>query len=225
MSTAVLYIPAFPSALPLHQRTIIMVLAVAAHGVLLAQPWLAVPDIAGSALRELSVSIVRMPETQQNKPVLPVHTVSTVPKHSPAETIPAEPIPAEPQTPVQDIQKELAQTTTETIPEAASTNEAQPEATGPHDRDPDYRAAYLDNPQPVYPLVARRMGWQGRVVLDVEVLADGTPGEVAVQQGSGRGILDEAALRAVHGWRFVPARSGGLPVARHFLVPIVFSLQ
>jgi protein TonB len=93
------------------------------------------------------------------------------------------------------------------------------------DREPDYQAAYLNNPLPAYPMVARRMGWQGRVVLNVEVLESGLPGQIKLHQSSGRDVLDNAAMQAVRGWRFVAARQNGQAVAKSFLVPIPFILK
>jgi len=72
---------------------------------------------------------------------------------------------------------------------------------------------------------ARRMGWEGRVVLNVEVLADGSCGEVNVFQSSSHEVLDNAALRTVKGWRFVPASRAGRPITQWFKVPIQFSLK
>lgn len=90
---------------------------------------------------------------------------------------------------------------------------------------PRFDADYLDNPPPVYPSLARRLGEQGQVLLRVQVRADGTPAEVTVQQSSGSVRLDEAAREAVRRWRFVPARRGNAPVAAAVLVPISFSLR
>jgi protein TonB len=103
---------------------------------------------------------------------------------------------------------------------------AQPENVTPSvDTEPDYHAAYLNNPLPGYPMVARRMGWQGKVVLYVEVLESGMPGQIKLHQSSGRDVLDNAAMQAVRGWRFVPARKNGQVVAKWFLVPIPFILK
>jgi protein TonB len=93
------------------------------------------------------------------------------------------------------------------------------------DTAPDYKAAYLNNPRPAYPMAARRMGWEGRVVLNVEVLAEGSCGDASVFQSSGHEVLDNAALRTVKGWRFVPASRAGRPVTQWFKVPIQFSLK
>lgn len=93
------------------------------------------------------------------------------------------------------------------------------------DRAPDYQARYLNNPQPVYPAMAVRMGWQGKVILSVEVLRDGRAGQVSVQRSSGHSVLDDAALQAVRSWRFVAARRDGQLVDQVFFVPLPFILK
>lgn len=91
--------------------------------------------------------------------------------------------------------------------------------------EPDYKAAYLNNPPPSYPLAARRMGMQGRVVLQVEVLAAGVSGQVSIQHTSGFPVLDNAALQAVKSWRFQPATQAGRAVDKWFMIPVQFSLK
>jgi protein TonB len=77
---------------------------------------------------------------------------------------------------------------------------------------------------PVYPESARRRGQQGRVLLQVDVSAQGKPVEVSVAQSSGFASLDDAALRAVQQWQFVPATRGGTPVPAVADVPVRFRL-
>ncbi|MGQ0750253.1 MAG: energy transducer TonB [Betaproteobacteria bacterium] len=90
---------------------------------------------------------------------------------------------------------------------------------------PAFNAAYLRNPAPRYPTVARRNGEQGTVTLRVLVTREGAPARVTVEQTSGSRHLDIAALEAVKTWRFVPARQGTEPVEAWVLVPIVFRLE
>ena len=90
---------------------------------------------------------------------------------------------------------------------------------------PVFNAAYLRNPPPRYPLIARRNGEQGTVTLKVLVTRDGVPASVAVETSSGSPHLDSAALEAVRAWRFVPARRGSQPVEAWVLVPVVFRLE
>lgn len=92
------------------------------------------------------------------------------------------------------------------------------------DVEPDYKASYLNN-RLTYPLAARRMGLQGRVMLNVEVLAEGLCGQVNVRQSSGHEILDNSAMQSVKTWKFAPARHAGDAITKWFMVPIQFSLK
>jgi protein TonB len=89
---------------------------------------------------------------------------------------------------------------------------------------PRFDAAYLDNPAPAYPPLARRAGEQGRVLLRVHVTSDGRADDVHVRETSGSPRLDAAAQDTVRQWRVVPARQGDQAVAAWVLVPITFSL-
>lgn len=60
--------------------------------------------------------------------------------------------------------------------------------------------------EPVYPEDARQDGFTGTVYISIEVLENGHPGAVQVVSSSGWSSLDEAAVRAVRKWRFVPAQ-------------------
>ena len=87
------------------------------------------------------------------------------------------------------------------------------------------RPDYGVNPKPPYPLIARRIGAQGVVVLRVFVHANGTVGNVIVSQSSGFTVLDESASKTVRErWRFLPARLDGQPVESWVEVPIRFVL-
>ena len=83
----------------------------------------------------------------------------------------------------------------------------------------------IRNTPPIYPETARRAGWEGRVTVRVEVSADGSPISVALEKSSGYGVLDQAALRAVKGWRFQPRTIGGVTMAGTVDVPVNFTLS
>ncbi|MCR4309169.1 MAG: energy transducer TonB [Deltaproteobacteria bacterium] len=48
-----------------------------------------------------------------------------------------------------------------------------------------------------YPATARRMGWEGKVVVAFQLLSDGSVRDVRVVQGSGHAALDRGAIDAV----------------------------
>ena len=87
------------------------------------------------------------------------------------------------------------------------------------------RAREGATPAPEYPLVAREAGWEGTVVLQVEVLPGGTAGAVTVYRSSGYPVLDQAAVKAVKAWRFVPAMDGNFPIRSSVRIPVKFDLK
>ena len=128
-----------------------------------------------------------------------------------------------------------AQTSAPAAAPAATPAAAQPSASTPakepgmpataRNTDADYKAAYLNNPRPAYPLLAIRQGAQGEVLLLVEVLPDGRAGRIELEKFSGHAMLDAAAMNAVRAWRFTPARKDGLLTTQTVRIPIHFNLK
>ena len=83
----------------------------------------------------------------------------------------------------------------------------------------------VDNPRPRYPMLARRRGQQGSVLVRLNVDARGAASAVRVISSSGVASLDEAARDAVSRWRFEPARRGGRAEAATVDVPVEFRLD
>jgi TonB family protein len=77
--------------------------------------------------------------------------------------------------------------------------------------------------EPQYPELARQRKIQGPVVLDVQVLGDGSVGNVQIV--SGDPLLADSAIRAVKQWRYEPYSVNGQPVATLTRVTIKFTLS
>ena len=92
-------------------------------------------------------------------------------------------------------------------------------------KDADAVPRYGDNARPAYPPLARLRGYQGVVVLFVEVLVDGRVGQAEIRRSAGHKILDQAALEAVRTWRFEPGRREGRAVTMSVEVPVRFVLN
>ncbi|MCI4237375.1 energy transducer TonB [Dickeya dianthicola] len=90
---------------------------------------------------------------------------------------------------------------------------------------PSASAAYLRNPPPAYPDVAINRGWEGTVLLNVQVRPDGKVQTIRLQHSSGYPALDDAAREAVQHWSFVPARRGDQPESGWVVVPVDFTLN
>jgi len=102
--------------------------------------------------------------------------------------------------------------------EPASAATAPAAASGPF-----IRARNPGNPKPVYPRASLELGEEGSVVLQVRVSASGAVDQVSVQTSSGHRRLDEAALKAVKSWKFIPATRGGQAVADTVTFPVNFN--
>ena len=83
---------------------------------------------------------------------------------------------------------------------------------------------YRDNPAPAYPVLARKRGYEGTVILEVFVNRNGRVGDLKIHQSSGQAILDEAALASVKGWQFNPGKKGDTAIDMWVRVPIRFNL-
>lgn len=84
---------------------------------------------------------------------------------------------------------------------------------------------FVNKPEPEYPPVARRLGWEGSTLLLLELRADGTVGEVNVVATSNYPVLDDAAKQAAKKWTHVPARRDGVPVTQWITQTIPFKLN
>jgi TonB family protein len=84
---------------------------------------------------------------------------------------------------------------------------------------------YAENPKPPYPQEAKNKGYQGKVLLKVEVLPDGRSGDVELKESCGYDVLDQSALETVKKWRFAPAMKGKTPISCWVIVPITFQLK
>lgn len=200
------------------------------------------------------VVFVWMPAWQRRMAEAPVPVLDVVLVAAPPQIVVAEPAPVKPAAPQRRIEpvsksKQADSKQAETLPHpvlpvpalietapafAAAASEAPraavesrtptPVAEVPA-TPPLFNAAYLRNPAPVYPAIARRSGDQGTVMLKVLVNPDGIPVRIELDQSSGSKPLDSAALDAVKGWRFVPARRGAQNIEGWVRVPVVFKLE
>ncbi len=90
-----------------------------------------------------------------------------------------------------------------------------------HEATPLYRR----NPVPEYPLLARKRGYQGTVVLEVLVDRQGRVADLRLSASCGYSVLDQAALASVKTWLFDPGTRGGERVEMRVKVPVRFQLE
>jgi protein TonB len=84
---------------------------------------------------------------------------------------------------------------------------------------------YRENTHPVYPLIARMRGYEGIVLLSVEIFANGRVGKLNIKRSSGYAVLDRSALEAVRTWKFEPAKRANFPLTVTVDIPIRFYLN
>ncbi|WP_334119716.1 energy transducer TonB [Limnobacter sp.] len=154
------------------------------------------------------------PEPKPQPKPEPKPTPKPTPKPEPAREVAPEPEPV-PQT-----------APTVPTPPAPPAQQATPAPEAPAPVTPPRTdAAHLNNPAPQYPALSRRLGEQGRVMLDVYILPDGSVGEIKLNKSSGFPRLDNAALQAVKNWKYVPAKRGNKPIAFWYVQPVSFVLN
>lgn len=76
---------------------------------------------------------------------------------------------------------------------------------------------------PDYPDFARRAGIQGQVVLKVVIGKDGRVKDINIVKSVS--ALDQAAIKAVKNWIFLPGKQDGKFVDVEMLIPVTFKLQ
>jgi periplasmic protein TonB len=221
-----------------------LIVSIVLHGIAVAVLW-SVPDSSTPVLpvaQVIEVTLVTPPAPQPVMPaappsphpavtsqenVAPGRPASSRPKPAPQKIKPS-PVKKTvvlrlPEKPAEDkIEITTAKTMTATAaPAAAKASTSSPQITTA----PVFDAAYLKNPPPVYPALARRRGEEGRVLLAVRVSTEGKAEKVTVSQSSGSELLDHAALTAVQAWRFIPAKRGDAAIVAEVIVPVVFQLR
>ena len=87
-----------------------------------------------------------------------------------------------------------------------------------------YKIGSEKNPHPTYPLIARKKGWEGRVVLQTDVDKQGNVKFVRILESSGFKVLDDISIETLKTWRFKPAKLGNKFVDDIVNIPVKFVL-
>ena len=88
-----------------------------------------------------------------------------------------------------------------------------------------YKLGSKKNPHPPYPMIARKEGWQGKLILNVFVNKNGKVKNVELLKSSGYKILDNVSLQTVKTWSFKPAKLGKRYVEDNIKIPMRFVLE
>ena len=219
--------------LPFSRRGGLLALVVAAHAGLLLLIGAPRPSLPAPREQTIEVALL-LPQSRPEPPPAGKPQAIKVPTSKPTPAKPHVPTPT-PATPAIEATASTSAPTT-TAPAATAATAAPsgpPAASGQSGQGESHNAGsrarfdadYLHNPAPPYPPQARRMSEAGKVILRVEVSAEGRAANVEIKTSSGSARLDESALRTVRSWRFIPAKRGETPVDSWVLVPIIFKLE
>lgn len=226
---------------PCRLQAAAIALSLLAHGLLLFALGRATGDeaSAGDASKTVAVSLIQRPAAAPPavappRPAAKAHprTVATVAVDATRSATAAVAAAQEPRPEATAVAPQTPE------PAAAASVVAAPGAAGPSGPAPGALADSTTGtaggtfspptPQrtarPVYPWSARRNGWEGDVLLRVEVDPRGGVSTVRVERSSGHQVLDRAASQAVRSWRFRPARHGLQPVTAEVRIPVQFRL-
>ena len=88
-----------------------------------------------------------------------------------------------------------------------------------------YKLGSKKNPHPPYPMIARKEGWQGKLILNVFVNKNGKVKNVELLKSSGYKILDNVSLQTIKTWSFKPAQLGKRYVEDNIKIPLRFVLE
>lgn len=195
----------------------------AAQQLSVSEPVVTPPSVVG-----VLVAPEPEPAPPPPKPVPPPPKPEPKPVPTPKPVAKPTPKPTPKPEPVREVAPEPVQQAAPTPPAPPSAPVQQatpaPEAPAPV-TPPRTDAAHLNNPAPQYPALSRRLGEQGRVMLDVYILPDGSVGEIKLNRSSGFPRLDNAALQAVKTWKYVPAKRGDKPIPFWYVQPVSFVLN
>lgn len=178
-----------------------------------------------AAVAETAIQVARVERREEPRSAEATPVLADPPRPVARPTEPRIASQAAGQTPAGEQMAVLPPARQETGASRATTGQAPAEPSGGGSRPAEFSLGSAGNPAPDYPFRARQRGWEGRVVLRVEVDRDGRPVRIMVAESSGHGVLDQAAHRTIATWVFRPATSGGRSVASETLVPIVFRLN
>jgi protein TonB len=182
------------------------------------------------AAREITVDVMVIDPSAAQPLAEPVMPEPVKPEPVKPEPVKPEPVTSEPDAdspkspPKPVVNKPAMQQPTTAVPPPITPQSIMPPP-APVITQATHEADYLHNPRPEYPSISRRLGEEGRVLLRVQVAADGSPLVIEVKQSSGFPRLDDTARKTAARWRFVPAKRGQEAFVSWVDVPIQFRLQ
>ena len=217
------------------------IISLGLHGLLFSMEtkWLAGINPVPPESREITISLARQP---QKKPVIipspkqksnHVRKIKTLNKQVKPPDIQKKKSAVEPESKPEPEEPEPAEETKEVYFDPApdmshircsTTVEQKVEIPGAQ-AILEARPIYRINPPPEYPMIARKRGCQGNVILEVLIDKRGKVLDLRIFSSSGHSILDKTAIASVKKWLFEPGMRGSDKIEMWVRVPIRFKLN
>ena len=89
----------------------------------------------------------------------------------------------------------------------------------------EFKIGSHDNPHPEYPLIARKKGWEGRVIIHADIDNTGKVTYIKILESSGYEALDSVSLNTLKNWKFTPAKFGNKFIEDSVTIPVNFLLK
>ena len=167
----------------------------------------------------------------EQTPPIPDMIKPTLPESGPVPPMPIEPVVTSSELSMTAAQSLDSSSTSNQSVNSSSVDRASNTGATPREQKGSQggvaKPSILSKTDPVYPSSARQAGLEGTVILKIEILANGRPGEISVSRSTGHVVLDEAAIIAVEKWRFVPAKDlgSGRTITCTTTLPVSFRLH
>ncbi|MBW1616924.1 MAG: energy transducer TonB [Deltaproteobacteria bacterium] len=84
---------------------------------------------------------------------------------------------------------------------------------------------YKHTPAPPYPKLAKKRGRQGTAIINALIDINGKVKEINISKTSGYQTLDNAAIKAVKKWLFIPAAIGNKKIEMRVRIPVKFEIS
>jgi periplasmic protein TonB len=164
--------------------------------------------------------VIKKPQVNKPKPTRSKPVVKSPPREKVAERKvkpqpkpPVEPVIAEPKPPAETASTPVVETAKSVAPAPTLASAVKP-ATGASTSAKEIpRATCVRCPNPNYPAIARRRGWQGSVLLTFQLSPEGMARDIVVARSSGHEMLDEAAMANAKESRFTASEPGVIRTA------------
>ena len=177
---------------------------------------LLIPSSAASA------PVFNVALTADTTPVMPTQASTSAHSHT---ATPHKPRPTQHQVKLKQAARKPTQMTPSSVTPAANLRQAELRRNEVRDK---VLSRIRNNLQQyfIYPTLAQRQGWQGRVLLGFSVEADGVIRNIHVAAGSGYPILDTSAVAALSRVPHLYEASDWLQGSRlEMQLPVIFRLQ